>query len=289
VPKASATKPSSIAGDMKMDLFKDKEVVAMTLDRNAEMNSTLPGPGGTILQQMVLNGPRITVQQLAPDGTKATTVTVPAAGKMLVRDYRATGSADKSQNDSQGNGTTAFEWQKSMVFSDVEHRADMDGAVQIVHLEKEAAAMKVEMSAEHVTAWFEAPPPKPINGTNTKSVPKANAESSQIQLKKVIALSSPATYVVVTRGPDSMRARQIDYDPKTHKLLATGSARNPVTFVSNGTVTASAESMTWDTITWVFETRNVILNAAPATPAVQSPKPKAKPIPDRPGQRSNKP
>jgi hypothetical protein len=273
-----------------MDLFKDKEVVAMTLEGNAEMNSTLPGPGGSIVQQMVLDGPRIIVQQLAPDGTKATTVTVPAPGKMLVRDYRPTASVDKSQNDSQGNGTTAFQWHKSMVFNDVEHRADMDGDVQIIHLENEgktAAATKVEMSAEHVTAWFEPPPPRPIAAANAKPAPKASSENSQIQLKKVTALASPDTFVVVTRGNDSMRARQIDYDPRTHRLIATGSSRNPVTFVSNGTVTASAEAMTWDTITWVPKFNNVILNAAPATPSVQAPKAKPKPLPYKPGQRNN--
>jgi hypothetical protein len=289
VPKATPAKSESIAGDMNMDMFKDKEVVAMTLDGNAAMNSTLPGPGGSILQQMVLDGPRIIIQQLAPDGSKAMTVTVPAAGKMGVRDYRTVVSTDKSQSDSQGNGTTVFQWQKSMVFNDVEHRADMDGAVQIAHLEKDSKdpALRVDMSAEHVTAWFEEPAVKPAAAGATKTA-KAKQDDSHMELKKVTALGGPDTFVIVTRGNDSMRARQIDYDPKRHKLIATGSQRNPVAFVSNGTIQAQAESMEWDTITWTTSSKNIILDARPAQPGVQPTKPKPQPLqPYRPGQKNN--
>jgi hypothetical protein len=295
VPKSVPAQSDSIAGDVKMDLFKDKEVAAMTLDGNADMNSTLTGPDGMIIQQMVLEGPRIIVQQLAPDGTKAMTITVPTVGKMLVRDNRPSAGADKSAaapSEAQGQGSTVFNWQKSMVFNDAAHRADMDGAVQIIHLDNQSgkdAAAKVDMVAEHVTAWFEPPPEKKPAAAKPAQKPAEASEDAHIQLKMVTALSGPNDFVVVTRGADQMQARRIDYDPGRHVLTGIGSPRNPVNFFTNGTIQSQAERIEWDTITWAPKLFNVILNAAPAQPPVQSPKakPKLQPQPYRPGQRSN--
>ncbi|HEY8748848.1 MAG TPA: hypothetical protein VIM11_12785, partial [Tepidisphaeraceae bacterium] len=297
--KASPAKNDSLTGGVKMDLFKDKDVVAMTLDRNADMKSTLSSDG-KILQQMVLEGPRIIVQVLAPDGTKSMMVTVPAAGKMLVRDYRpvqsAPGAKSASSADLGGQGTTAFAWQKSMIYSDAAHRADMDGTVRIVHMDEDTgkgeAIAPVVMTAEHVTALFEpSPEKKPASAANPKTAvatsAPAPAEDSHIQLKYVTALASDTEFVVVKRGDDLMQAREIDYDPARKALIAIGTQRNPVNFMNLGTIKTLADRMEWDTVTWKTTVTNANVDFRPVQPVVQPPKVnKPKPQPIRPGDRS---
>jgi hypothetical protein len=273
---SAAAAPASSGGNLKMDPFKGKEVSAMTIQDEAKLTSTLSGDGGAVLQQFELEGPTIVINEFAADGKPARTITVPAAGEMLSRDHRpkvrqaaATGGND--EDASGARGATAFEWHKRLLYVEADHRSDMIGQVVVVHQDDDPNSPPVRMTCEHVISWFEA---APKHGATEK---KPGDDSSQMQLRYLSAEGNP---VVVTRDTDQVVARQVDYNPRTHVLIATGTQQNPATFTDGSAAGGVAERIEWDTITWKIKARNAIFDDRPPAPGVQSPPvQKKKPLP----------
>jgi lipopolysaccharide assembly outer membrane protein LptD (OstA) len=64
-------------------------------------------------------------------------------------------------------------------------------------------------------------------------------------------------HVVVTRSGARLMAQRMDYDPLTHWLVSRGSVDHPATFQSaDGTESASADEIDWNTQTWNIRTTN---------------------------------
>lgn len=255
---------------LKMDPFKGKEVVALNVEKNAALTSTLAGPNNDILQQFELEGPTIALRELADDGTPSRTLHVPAAGRMVARDHRpAARQQANASNDSAGaRGATAFQWSKELVYSEASRRADIVGDVLVAHQDEDAGQSPVRMSCQHVIAWFEPAPKQP------KENAKPGDEPAAMQLHHLTAEGGTVT---VTRDADQMTARQVDYDPARHLLIAVGTEQNPVRFTTAGSGTGAAERVEWDTVTWKMKTTNAIFDSRPPTPGIQSGTSKKKP------------
>jgi hypothetical protein len=264
------TQPSH-SGNLKMDPFKGKEVSAMTIEDEAKLTSTLRDSGGEILQQFELAGPTIIVNEFGPDGLPARTITVPAAGKMLARDHRPKAQPAAANDDASGaRGATAFQWSKRLDYAEATHRSDMTGQVVVVHKDDDPNSPPARMTCEHVISWFE---PAPKHAVGDK---KPGDDSAQMQLRYLSAEGNP---VVITRESSEVVARQVDFNPKTRILIATGTQQNPVTFTDGTAAGGVAERVEWDTVTWKIKAHNAIFDDRPPVPGVQSPPAKKKPSP----------
>jgi len=251
-----------------MDLFGNKEMVALRIENGASLTSTLSAPDGGILQQMQLNSTVIVVRELADDGTPSRSLIVPAPGQMLVRDHRPPEKqlATEEANGAGGaRGATAFEWHKQLLYAESTHRADMTGSVRVVHQDEDARQGPVEVDAETVTAFFEPAPRKaPVD---PKHPQQKKDDADQPPQLKLLTATGPTVQVI--HDNRQMIAQRIDYDPKRHLLTATGSSRNPVVFDTGGTQQITADRATWDTITWDPSFDHAIVVVRPATPATQ--------------------
>jgi hypothetical protein len=263
--------PAPRDGNLKMDPFKGKEVSAMTIQDDAKLTSTLRDSEGNILQQFELEGPRIIVNEFGPAGTAARTIEVPAAGKMLARDHRPKAQQQQpaAGDDASGaRGATAFEWKNQLLYREAEHRADMTGQVVVVHQDDEPDAPVVRMTCDRVTSWFE-PAPK-----RAASDQKAAEDSPQMQLRYLSADGDP---VVITREASQVLARHVDFIPKKHLLIASGTRQNPVRFTDGTAASGVAERVEWATDTWRIQAHNAIFDDRPSGPGVQSAPPKKQP------------
>jgi hypothetical protein len=266
-PKAPHT-----GANLKMDPFKGKEVASITIEKGAALASTLSAPNGDVLQQFELKGPTIHIDEFAPDGAASRRITVPAAGRMLVRDHRPQQPKTKPSDDESAGGArgaTAFEWSKQLVYAEATHRADMMGDVLIVHRDDDPMSPPVSMNCEHVIAWFEPAP---------KDASKKANDSSPMQLRYLRAEGADVT---IRRDTDVIVARQVDYDPAHHVLIATGTPRNPVTFNTGSASSGTAEEIDWDTVTWKMKASHAILDNRPPVPGAPPPPPPKK-IPELP-------
>jgi hypothetical protein len=181
---------------------------------------------------------------------------------MLARDHRpVTRQPQANSEDSAGaRGATAFQWSKQLTYQESTHQADMVGDVLVVHQDDNSAQSPVRMTCQHVIAWFEPAPRRVAPGPTTR---KNSEGQSGMQLHYLTAEGGTVT---VTRDTDQMIARQVDYDPARHVLIATGTEQNPVNFSTGGTGGGTAERVEWDTITWKMKTSNAIFDYRPATP-----------------------
>jgi hypothetical protein len=266
VPKKERTKtPGSAA---KMDLFGNKEMVALRIENGASLTSTLAAADGGILQQMQLNSTVIVVRELADDGAPSRRLTVPAPGTMLVRDHRPPekqAAAEDANAAGGARGASAFEWHKQLVYAESTHRADMTGAVRVVHRDEDPHQPPLEVDAETVTAFFEPAPRKPV--IDPKHPQQKQAEADEAPQLKLLTATGPTVQVI--RENTQMIAQRIDYDPRKHLLTATGSPRNPVVFDTGGTQLIHADVARWDTLTWNPAFDHPIFVYRPPTPATQ--------------------
>jgi hypothetical protein len=277
---ADANAQGGAAGNLKMDPFKGKEVSAITIEKGAKLTSTLSAPNDDVLQQFALEGPTIHVDEFDASGAPSRRIIVPAAGRMLVRDHRPQEHKEKPSPDdapaSGARGATAFQWSRQLIYTEAAHRADMEGNVVIVHEDDDPNSPKVTMEGQKVTAWFE-----PATRGEVKA---ANADTSPMQLRY---LSAAGEHVIIRRDTDTIDARQVDYDPARHLLIATGTPRNPVSFNNGNASSGTAERIEWDTITWKMKATNAILDNRPPVPAAPTPPP-VKKKPDLPSPTGNK-
>ena len=263
--------PPPRGGSLKMDPFKGKEVAAITIQTDAKLTSTLRDADGNILQQFELEGPKIIVNELAPDGTPARSILVPAAGKMLSRDHRPKTPGTQTAGDEAGGarGATAFQWQDHLLYVESAHRADMIGQVVVVHRDDEPDSPLVRMTCPQVTAWFEPTPNR--SGPEQKDSP----ESPQMRVRYLTADAPVGGQpVVITREASQVIARHVEFIPDKHLLIATGTQQNPVRFTDGTAAGGVAERVEWATDTWRIQTHNAIFDDRPTGPGVQSAPPK---------------
>ena len=256
---------SDKSGGMKMDPFKGKEVAALNLQGKARLLSTLSAVNGDVLQQFELKGPNILINEFDAAGLPNRTLTIPAAGQMLARDHRPVDKQAKASSDDQGGsarGATAFQWSQKFLYAESGRRADMIGDVLIVHQDDDTTQPPVRLTCQHVIAWFESAAPK----SDATTVPAEDHAPMQLHY-----LTAEGPTVVVTRDTDQVTARQIDYDPKRHVLIATGTQQNPVRFSTTTNGSGSADRVEWDTVTWKMKTGNVVYDYQPQNPGVIPP------------------
>ena len=135
----------------KMDLFANKEMVSLRIENRAAITSTLPGPTEESSSRWS-SPPRssscaswpTTVRRRQPDRSGA-------GENARCADHRP---PDKQPASDDANapgvrGATAFEWHRQLVYVESTHRADMTGAVRVVHLDEDSNQPPVELDAEH--------------------------------------------------------------------------------------------------------------------------------------------
>jgi hypothetical protein len=282
-PAAPTTAPAEGA---QMNFFKDKEVVAITLDGHAVLNSTLPGRDGAVEQQMILAGPRVIIREIDPDGTKSRSLSVPRAGQMLVRDHREPGTVKKGESGDL-HGAVLFTWQRSLVYSETNMHADMMGGVEIKYKPSQGDPTDAIIKGDHVVAYFDKEPAAPAAAATSTHAPaaasatasanarNAKADDTRMHLRKISIFGSDVANVIVVHGDDTMNAHQVDFDPPNHLLTGIGTLQNPVVFFNGATGRSVAQQVDWDTLTWSPHMQKAILDYHPHADT-STPKPKAK-------------
>jgi lipopolysaccharide export system protein LptA len=279
-PARPTTGPSTRPADSPgADLMKGKVVTGVVLEKDAVVKSTLTDPAGAILRQSELKADLIRyVLTSTQPGAKGTFI-VPAPGQMLVRDHRPpappatapstgpkTGSgqagkapapppAQANAGDSgSSRGATAFQWSKQLTYDEATNTAVFTGDVLIVHQDDDAKQEPARLRADKVVAVFE-PRPNPAAKPATTQPGAAPQPGSQLQLKSMTATGN----VVVTRGASELDAPQMDYDPVSGWMVATGTPREPARFVdATGVNSANAARIDWNAQTWDVKLKGVI-------------------------------
>jgi lipopolysaccharide export system protein LptA len=269
---AAATRPTStpsmLIGGGDTNFMKDKVVDTATLlgngNENVEVSSIARDQAGKILHAMNLFAPTAIYDKTHD------TFTVPVPGRMLVRDFRSTAPTTGPTDSSAGGmrGTSAFQWEKSLVYNQRADQAIMTGDVQVVH--EAAGAASYQMFADKITADLE-PSPHPTTAPTTspggslaKGLSTATTNTSLAQ-----ATTSPATQPSAS-GEDSMKVKRLVaegqvrmvsqklgfiaseavYDPETQIMTAHGSPREPAQLLDEqGLSTGSFDDLVYNTAT----------------------------------------
>jgi lipopolysaccharide export system protein LptA len=258
-----STRPAGLADSTQLDLMKGKVVTGLVLEDDAVVQSTLSDPAGAILRQSELKANLIRyVLSSTQPGAKGTFI-VPVPGKMLVRDHRppaapAPGKAPATQANvgepGDSRGATAFQWFKQLTYDEATNTAVFTGNVLIVHQDDDAKTEPARLRADKVVAVFEARP-NPAAKPPAPQPGAAAQPASQLQLKSMTATGN----VSVTRGASEQDAPRMDYDPVSGWMVATGTPRDPATFVdATGVNTATAKQIDWNAQTWNVKLKDVI-------------------------------
>lgn len=243
-----------------------KQVKAVTLDGNASVVSTLADAQDRLLLQRAIEGPKIIYQAsqplaaASPSGTSrqqqsTASVLVPAAGRMLLRDYRDPEKRSPSDSGSgmdSGRGDTAFRWSDHFLYSEAQRRAVMVGDVLIAYKGVGAKEQQVNIEAPTVLADFEPAKAKPTTRpAATAPTTRPQEDRASLQIRTVLAQGTAADPARVTRGGSMLAALQIRFDPQTHLITASGTAAHPAVFMpGDGGPSTHAEQLQWNSITW---------------------------------------
>lgn len=261
-PTAAASQPSTRPATQKSgtalaavptDVFKDKQVAAILLEEDAVINSRLATPDGrTVLREFQLDAPRIIYDVLKDK------LSVPAAGRMLVRDHRdpeprRPGAPAGRGGVGSARGATAFSWRESMEYDQGRRRAVMSGGVEVAYRSEQPGEPLLNLTGDRVTADFLA---QPVKAASAKPATRpagaggglfAGQGDMKLDLKRLTATGR----VIVTRGPTQLAAERITFDPAAQVITATGSDRDPaVLSQTDGRGSTAALEMQWNTQTW---------------------------------------
>lgn len=276
-PSTRPAKKGQAPDSMQMDVMKDKDVRAITIEsaapRQAKVISILPGPDGKDLRQFLLIAPRIIYQLVDAKDQPAKTLIVPSAGQMLVGDHRPPEKPrdDKSKSGddaSSGRGTTAFRWGRSLIYTEQRREAVMTSDVYVRHRPDSRDSSEIEIRhADQVNAWFEPQKPKAkpaaanpaaapaavapaavsTAGAATKPATRPADSETAMQLTRLIADGN----VAITRAGSNLFANQVDYDPITHWMIARGSTNHPAHYEDpDPKKSMTAGQMEWNTESW---------------------------------------
>jgi lipopolysaccharide export system protein LptA len=250
--------PSTLVNGTETDFMKDKLVDTVTLlakpGENIEVSSISRDQSGAILRAMNLFAPKAIDQKTHDKGKTYDVFTVPSAGRMLVRDERSMGPASAPSDSSAGgmHGTSAFQWQKSLVYDQRADQAVMTGDVQVVHEAPAAASYK--MFADSITLYMDPNPHSATRATmvattgptsQSTSQPAAGGEEA-MKVKRMVAQGQ----VRMVSQRLQFTAAQAIYDPETQIMTAHGSQRQPGEMLDEqGLSTASFDGLVYNTQT----------------------------------------
>jgi hypothetical protein len=262
-PSTRAT-GGTMADSTQVDLMKGKVVTGVVLEKDAVVKSTLTDPLGAILRQSELKADLIRyVLSSTQPGAKGTFI-VPVPGQMLVRDHRppapalpakaAAPAAPQAGDPGSSRGATAFRWSKQLTYDEATNTAVFTGDVFIVHQDDDSKEEPARLKADKVVAVFE-PRPNPAAKPVPTQPGAAPQPGSQLQLKSMTATGN----VSVIRAASELDAPRMDYDPVTGWMVATGTPRQPATFIdATGVNSANAGRIDWNSQTWNVKLKDII-------------------------------
>ena len=223
-----------------------KNVRQITFDENATVTSVTLADDQSLLRRTHLEAATVQYDMLLKK------LLVPVPGRMIVEDHRpattqpvagggtgtearpAAASVDGSAENNRGS--TAFEWSKQFTYEDVARQAVMTGdsvkPVVVVHRDDSPRAQLFRLTGETVTADLEEvpttqPTSKPaVAQATTKPTTKPASEQAKVQLKRVTATG----HLHFTGPGAEIYALYMEYDPRTHWLIARGNERERVNF-----------------------------------------------------------
>jgi lipopolysaccharide export system protein LptA len=261
-----ATGPSSRPADSPgADLMKGKVVTGVVLEKDAVVQSTLTDLSGAILRQSELKSDLIRYVLVSTQPGAKGTFIVPGPGQMLVRDHRppaaAVGKAPapppppaNAGDPGSSRGATAFQWSRQLTYDEATNTAVFTGDVFIVHQDDESKEEPARLRADQVTAVFETRP-NPAAKPVAHQPGAAPQPGSQLQLKSMTATGN----VIVTRAGSELDTPRMDYDPVTGWMVATGTPREPATFIDpTGVNSATAGRIDWNAQTWNVKLKDVV-------------------------------
>jgi hypothetical protein len=221
-------------------------VRSVTFDENAVVSSVTLADDGTLLRRTHLEAATVTYEMLVKR------LLVPVPGRMLVEDHRppttkpanTVANADAQPAGSKVDGaadnnrrTTTFEWTKTFTYEEAAKQAVMTGDAQkpviVVHRDDSPKAQIFRLTGDTVTADVEevaiTPTTKPA--TTNPATTQATATTKPTRTTKTEIKRITATGHLVFTGPGAdIRANYMEYDPRTHWLIARGTEREPVDF-----------------------------------------------------------
>ncbi len=226
----AATKPAKSPSSG----MASKTVRSISFEENATVSSVTLGADGSLLRRTHLEAATVQYDLLAKR------MVVPVEGRMIVEDHRpaatqpATGEgarpAGGAVGDPAGNnrGSTGFKWTKRFTYDDTTRLAVMEGdasrPVIVAHKDDSPKGQVFQLLGETVTAELEEAAGILKGDAATK--PATRPTEANVQLKRVTAEGR-----LVFTGPGSeIRALWMEFDPKTHWLVARGSERELVDF-----------------------------------------------------------
>jgi hypothetical protein len=260
-PSHGASRPRSdqLGQSMNIDLFKDKEVAAVHLREDAVLNSRLAAADGTLLQQFHLKAREMTYD------VRGRRLVVPGPGQMLVETHEHRAAGDEPQQAgadgaaagvmAAGNGTTAFQWGRSLEYSESDGRMVLDGSVVVSHQPDASGDKKqppIRLDADRLTALFE--PQERADAAKPVAAPAPGDLGSKLRLRSVEARGN----ILISREGSELAAAGIDYDPTGEWVIARGTDRAPATFsVPGGAGTVHAGELWLNTKTWGVKVKDV--------------------------------
>jgi len=239
-PTSKPTSRPSRGGDYGG--MASKTVRHITFDDNANIDSVTLADDGSLLRRTHLEAPTVNYDLLKKK------LVIPVEGRMIVEDHRPTTqpvaggqgeprpAAAKVDNNAENNrGTSAFHWFKNFTYDDSTHQAVMLGDAQnqvvVVHRDDSPKAQIFRLTGDTVTADLEEvattqPTTKPVEVATTQATTKPADKLTKVQLKRVTANGN-----LHFTGPGAeIHALYMEYDPKTHWLIARGNERDLVDF-----------------------------------------------------------
>lgn len=260
---AAAQKPEAKPASRKseFDAMSDRQIEGITLEGQAETTSTLHDANGKLLRLAHLMSEKIIYSQ--PAG-QPKSLNIPGAGKMIVVDDRPPGDtaqAKEAASDPMGvRGRTAFSWDKSLTYDEKASQVKMTGNVEVARLAQGGNqgehVQPLHIFGDQIIADVVPAPENPAMPAPKK--PGLDSDfSNKIQLKRVRVLGS-----VAVKGPKiNIEAEQIEFDPVTHRLTATGTPNKPVVQRDNdGLEVARFDKFVWDTQRNLIDSENAVFS-----------------------------
>jgi len=218
VKKIAKKTPSDAGGGQ---FLQDKQIDEVTLLDHAEVSSVLLAPNGSLLRRENILAPHIDYF------TQKRKLVVPVPGRMLLEDHTRKSNANAPGATPQGQGVTAFQWDRNFTFDQLAEVATFDSPVTIVHKADGPDAKPVRVIADHVVAHFQPgsspaqPAGAPADGTDPAATP--------LKLKDVTASGNVRIYSETKTGQVEIDCNQADYDASNDILICRGQEGVPVT------------------------------------------------------------
>jgi lipopolysaccharide export system protein LptA len=243
---APTSAPAMLVRGSDANFMKDKAVDVVTLyakdDENVEIDSVARNQAGAIIHAMNLFATRA-IYDKTHDQFR-----VPVPGRMLVRDFRNAGpTSAPSESSAEGmHGTSAFEWEKSLVYDQRADQAVMTGDVQVVH--EAPGAASYQMYADTITVDLDPnahATTRPTTGPVATTRPVPSGEDA-MKVKRMVARGQVR---MISQKLGFTAARAV-YDPVTQVMTAYGSQREPAQLLDEqGLSTGSFDELIYNTRT----------------------------------------